>query len=84
MAPSDYAINSAKDFLEILKDTNKGKDDIIASLDVESLFTNVPVDTTIDFILNRIYRNKNTPSLAIPEDNLRNLLLICTKEAPFT
>jgi len=29
----------------------------MASLDVKSLFTNLPVDFTIDLILNNIFRN---------------------------
>ena len=56
----------------------------MASLDVESLFTNVPVDRTINFILDRVYRNNETPTLDIPENVLRQLLECCTREAPFT
>ena len=82
--PNDYALASAQDFLEILKTTPQSQNNIIASLDVESLFTNVPVDRTIEFILDRVYRCNDTPSLDIPEDQLRELLKICTKEAPFT
>ncbi|XP_064101711.1 uncharacterized protein LOC135212192 [Macrobrachium nipponense] len=41
----------------------------MASLDVESLFTNVPID-------------KQPPN--IPEESLKTLLDICTKRAPFT
>ena len=79
--PATYSLTSGTDFLDILK-TNKVEGNI-ASLDVESLFTNVPVDRTINYILDRIYRNDNTPTLDIPEDVLRDLLECCTKEAPF-
>ncbi|XP_050738488.1 uncharacterized protein LOC127009435 [Eriocheir sinensis] len=80
--PSTYSLTSAADFLDILKSNNaKGN---IASLDVESLFTNVPVDRTIEYILQRVYHNDDTPSLDIPEPTLRSLLECCTKEAPFT
>lgn len=45
-----YSLNSSPDFLDILKSNNaRGT---IASLDVESLFTNVPVkDHTINYII---------------------------------
>ena len=51
-------------------------------MDVESLFTNVPVDETISLICQRIYHSTETP-LPFPETHLRTLLLICTKEASF-
>ncbi|XP_076045750.1 uncharacterized protein LOC143027993 [Oratosquilla oratoria] len=82
--PSTYAIASAPDFLEILRDSPSNEDAIIASLDVESLFTNVNVDQTIDFILKRVYHCDDTTPLNIFEKSLRSLLEICTKEAPFT
>ncbi|XP_066957074.1 uncharacterized protein [Macrobrachium rosenbergii] len=53
-------------------------------MDVESLFTNVSVDETIQIILDRVYRDPTTPSLNIPEHALRDLLEICTKKAPFS
>ncbi|XP_068201557.1 uncharacterized protein [Palaemon carinicauda] len=53
-------------------------------MDVESLFTNVPVDETIDLIADRVYSDETTPELNIPEQALRTLLAICTKRAPFT
>ena len=80
--PARYSLTSASDFLDILKTSDtRGH---MASLDVESLFTNVPVDRTINFILDRVYRDNNTPTLDIPENTLRQLLECCTKEAPFT
>ena len=79
--PSKYRVQSSTDFLDIVrKTTPRG---IIASLDVESLFTNVPVQQTINMICDRVYRDNTTPALGIPEDALRDLLRICTMESPF-
>uniref|UniRef100_A0A0P4WAN8 Reverse transcriptase domain-containing protein n=1 Tax=Scylla olivacea TaxID=85551 RepID=A0A0P4WAN8_SCYOL len=78
-----HSLSSAADFLEILRDALPAENHLIASLDIESLFTNVPVDTTIDLILQRVYHNKETMPLKIPENTLKTLLQICTKEAPF-
>ena len=80
--PASYSLQSSTDFLDLLKTNNSTGE--IASLDVESLFTNVPVDRTISYIVDRVYRNDSTPTLDIPEPVLRELLECCTKEAPFT
>ena len=80
--PATYSLSSATDFLDIIKASNAAG--TIASLDVESLFTNVPVDRTINYIIERVYNNDTTPPLDIPEEVLRGLLQCCTKEAPFT
>ncbi|XP_064086081.1 uncharacterized protein LOC135201133 [Macrobrachium nipponense] len=56
----------------------------MTSLDVESLFTNVPVGKMIGIIMERVYRNPNMRPPNIPEDSLRTLLDICTKRVPFT
>ena len=82
--PGKYSIASATDFLEILKTSPPEEGSMIASLDVESLFTNVPVDRTINLMMDRIYRNEGTPDLDIPETDLRRLLQVCTKKSPFT
>ena len=79
--PNLYSLRSSADFLELIQ--TAPADGMIASLDVESLFTNVPVDTTIQYILDRVYRNPTTPKLDIPEKSLQSLLMLCTKEAPF-
>ena len=79
--PAKYQLNSTDNFLQILRAINP--QGILASLDVESLFTNVPVLETIDIICNCIYRNSELPPLSVPENILRELLKICTTECPF-
>ena len=53
------------------------------SFDVENLFTNVPIDRTIDIILDCTYHNDRVTPPKIPDATLKQLLTICTKEAPF-
>ncbi|XP_050718033.1 uncharacterized protein LOC126999444 [Eriocheir sinensis] len=55
----------------------------MTSMDVESPFTNVPVDETTDLICQRIYHLEDEEPLNIPEASLRLLLQACTKEVPF-
>ncbi|XP_064077594.1 uncharacterized protein LOC135195264 [Macrobrachium nipponense] len=80
--PDAYSLKPSAEFLEALRVTPAGG--YIASMEVESLFTNVPVDETIQMILDKVYRDPDTPPLNIPEHALRALLEICTKKAPFS
>ena len=80
--PSKYRVKSSTEFLQLIRDTPATG--TVASLDVESLFTNVPVAVTIDMICDRVYRDDATPTLQVPEDALRRLLQLCTMSAPFT
>ncbi|XP_066973160.1 uncharacterized protein [Macrobrachium rosenbergii] len=68
------------EFIDLLHE--KGPEDDIASLDVESLFTNVPVEETISIILDCVYRSDKNP-LPISEDVLRDMLKASTTETPF-
>ena len=52
------------------------------SFDVESLFTNVPLDLTIDIILRKIYVEKVIKT-NISREKLKTLLILCTKGVPF-
>ena len=79
--PDEHRVKSSAAFLQIIKDSSA--EGAIASLDVESLFTNVPVAETIDLICDRVYRDDTTPTLAVPENALRRLLQLCTMSAPF-
>ena len=65
--------------------TSLRPDGILASIDVESLFTNVPINETIDVILDEVYvkRGNGLPSLNLSRDILERLLKACTKDAPF-
>ena len=54
----------------------------IASLDVDSLFTNIPLDETIDICVDNLYNDNGNPP-NIPKHDFRNLLNIATKESLF-
>ena len=79
--PDEHCLKSSIEFLQSI--AASPSDSVMASMDVESLFTNVPVEETINLLLDLVYRNDDTEQLNIPENSLRRLLHICTKEAPF-
>ena len=79
--PKDYLLRSTNDFIDLLQSSQSHG--TIASLDVESLFTNVPINETIEIILQNTYNHPTIPPPKIPPNILKNLLELCTKEAPF-
>ena len=79
--PNTYMLNSTNQFIDLLKSSTCIG--YTASLDVESLFTNVPVDETIEIIVKHVYNHITLAPPKIPELILRELLSICTKEMPF-
>ena len=79
--PATYSLKSSAEFIDLLKTrTRRGT---LASLDVCSLFTNVPVERTIDIIANYVYNNDTLPAPDIPEPIMRAMLRLCTTKAPF-
>ena len=79
--PHQFILKSTNDFIDLLH--NSDCNGVIASLDVESLFTNVPIDSTIDIILQHAYNHPTLPPPKIPSEILKAMLALCTKEAPF-
>ena len=54
----------------------------MASLDVDSLFTDIPLDKTIEICIDSLYKDdENNPKF--PKDFFRNLLTVTTKESFF-
>ena len=53
-------------------------------MDVQTLFTNVPVQDTINIICKNAYSHPTVLPPPINEATLRKLLIACTTECPFT
>ena len=79
--PSKYSLKSTNDFIDIIR--SSAPQGLLASLDVESLFTNVPVEQTIDIIIEQVYHHPTLPPLAVPKGILETMLRSCTMDAPF-
>ena len=78
-----YMVESSYDLINILRIINTNCK--LASIDVESLFSNVPVLETTEIIINKVFNHQSIPP---PENSsptiLRDLLLKCTTQTPFT
>ena len=54
----------------------------MGSLDIDSLFTNIPLDETIDICINQLFENTDTVE-GIKKSELKQLLCLATKESYF-
>ena len=81
LTKSHYTVQDTKEFVNHIKKQKVPSNyKMIFFFDVISLFTNVPIDATIDFILKRIYEQKE---INIKQE-LKELILLCAKSAHFT
>lgn len=73
-------VKDSFDFANIIKE-NHNQTGLMCSLDVTSLFTNVPLDKAIDVAIKKI--RITHPKLTIDDDNLKELFYYCTKKTNF-
>ena len=78
-----YMLRSSDELLVQLSELKLRPEQCLISLDVESLFTNVPIASTINIILNAVYEHSTIPPPNIQKQVLEQLLHICTSETPF-
>ena len=83
LSESKYTIKDTKYFVEKIKKEHIPNDHLLVSFDVKSLFTNVPLDQTIEIILNIVYK-KNEISTDMTKSEMKELLNLCTKSVHFT
>ena len=58
LTKNEFVINNTQDFPSMLNRVELSEDEEDVSYDVESLFTNIPINETIDFICDEIYIHK--------------------------
>ena len=81
--PTKYIVRSSDEALLGISQLRLQNQDILVSLDVESLFSNVPVNETIEIILHQVYHHEHkTAPPNIPKNVMRELVL-CTTQTPF-
>ena len=75
---SDYTVSSSKEFSKIIKLKTIPHNYKLASFYVKSPFTNIPLDSTVEIILNRIYDRKELIT-NIERKDMKKLILLCIK-----
>ena len=79
---SDRSILNTEAFVNQVKDQRIPEGYKMISFDVRSLFTNVPLNETIDIILTKVY-DENKIDTKVPKSILKELLYLCTKHVHF-
>jgi len=64
LAENENTIKNTLDFAEKLKDRTIDEDEIVVPYDVTSLFTTIPLDETVNHILDQIYKQHKPPQIA--------------------
>jgi hypothetical protein len=72
-----------KDTFDFVNRVSKLTSPKTVSFDVESLFTNIPVNETIDIILKRAFSGRTTRFNGLKRKTLKELLLICVTHSHF-
>ena len=75
-----YSVKDSFSFVEELRSFDF-KDKFLISFDVESLFTNIPLNETIDIAVDLIF--KHNPEFSITKPDLKKLFLFATAETHF-
>ena len=82
-AENEYIIHNTQDFPKLIQaEPTLEPNEEYVSYDVESLFTNVPVKETIEYILDEIYKNGRLPKICT-RLIMKRLLLKLTTESTF-
>ena len=77
LVPNDYSCKDTFSFVSQIKNANLSKK-FLVSYDVTSLFTNIPLQETIDIAINLIFNHN--PNLNITRKELKKLFLFATSK----
>ena len=80
LVPNDYSWKDTFSFVSQIKNANLSKI-FLVSYDVTSLFTNIPLQETIDIAINLIFNHN--PNLNITRKELKKLFLFATSQTHF-
>ena len=80
---SEYTVKNTKTFVDNIKKQNIQNGYNIVFFDVKSLFTNIPLDWTINIILKWVYDDAELLT-TITTPKLKEMLVLCSKNVHFT
>ena len=82
LTTNEFTIKNSYEFAELLTNTSN-KDYIMCSFDIKSLFTNIPLDETINIILNELTPNLDSKFNNLNRSQLKNILQLACKNSFF-
>jgi hypothetical protein len=72
----DNSVNNTSQFVNEISKATITKEEIFASLDIQDMFTNIPVRRAVDPIINRIDQSKSFINSSLTRTDLKKLLLL--------
>ena len=82
LTTNEYTLNDSFHFINCLRGTTFNEGYVMASFDVKSLFTQIPLDETIEICLEQLFMNAESVN-GLNRSQLRELLVLATKECYF-
>ena len=79
---NQYTINNTSHFIDDIKRLRFDHNTFMASFDVTSLFTNIPLDETVNICTDKLYSKGENP-LEIPKDSFQSMINIAVKDNYF-
>ena len=79
---NEYTIRNSYDFFSFLRNTNVPENAYMASFDITSLFTNIPLEETINIAIDNLYANDNDFN-GMSKRDFKQLLSLSVKENYF-
>ena len=83
IAINQYTVSKTSDFVDDLKQLHYQHDVYMASLDVTSLFTNVPLDETVDICTNSLCNNQESTYMDMDKATVKKMLNLAVKDNYF-
>ena len=60
LTTNKHTVTNSKDFVSIISNQQNGQDYHMSSFDVESLFTSIPLQETIQIVINKLFRTNQS------------------------
>ena len=79
---NEFTVKDSFTFVDDILTQNS--DLYMASLDVDALFTNIPLNKTIDVCVKKLFKTPATLVKGISKNDFRDLLTLATRESFFT
>ena len=83
LSKSEYTADSTTDFIKCVRKMRIPAQHKVIPFGVKPLFTNIPLDYTINLIKKRIYDNHEI-NTNISRKEMKDLLILCTKNVHFS
>ena len=83
LSDDTFMCTDTVDFINSISEEKLDNGNCMASFDVSSLFTNVPVKETIEIILNRCFENRESKFHGLSRRQLKELLGLCVQKGIF-